>query len=135
MNTMQTRILVTGLFFLFIFLSGFLLSGAGKPHNRVYFNLHKLVGLAAGIFLVITVLRIRQENGLETIQIASIVLTALIFFVLVAAGGLTGAAADGTLQSASQALLSTASSIHKVFPYLALLSTGATYYLLMFSRS
>ena len=101
MNTIQTRVIITGLLFLIIILSDFLLSRAGKPHNPVYFNVHKLIGLAAGVFLIITVLRIRQVDGLATIQIAAIVITALIFIVLVAAGGLNGVAADGALQNAS----------------------------------
>lgn len=133
MNIIQTRVLISGLFFLFIFLSGFLLSYAGKPHNQVYFNLHKLIGLAAGIFLIITVLRIRQVNGLGTFQILAITITALIFIMLVAAGGLIGIEATGGLQNASQSLISIFTTLHRVLPYLALVSTAATFYLLMFS--
>lgn len=135
MNTIQTRIIISGLFFLFIFLSGFLLSRAGKPHNPVFFNIHKLIGLATGVILIITVVQINHIGGLETIQITVIIFTALMFITLVAAGGLIGIEADGKLQNASQSLLTTVATIHRVFPYLSLLSAAVTFYLLIFSRS
>lgn len=50
MGTTQSGVVGTGLLFLFIFLSGFWLSHSGKPYNTLIFTIHKLIGLAAGVF-------------------------------------------------------------------------------------
>jgi hypothetical protein len=47
MSTNQLRVVSAGLFFLFIFLSGFWLSRTGKPYSGIILTIHKLIGLAA----------------------------------------------------------------------------------------
>ena len=42
-----TRAIVTGLFFLFIFLSGIRLSRSGRPLNVALSTLHKLISMAS----------------------------------------------------------------------------------------
>jgi hypothetical protein len=130
MSTAQIKAISTGLFFLFIFLSGFWLSRSGKPYNLGIFNIHKLIGLAAGIFLIVTVSRIHKTTPFTPLAIAILVITVLIFISLVAAGGLLSIEATGGLSNASQMMLSLIATIHKTFPYLAVISTAATLYLL-----
>ena len=134
MNITQTRLLGTGLFFLLIFISGYWLSHIGKPYHGGIFNVHKLIGLALGIFLILTVRRIQQSTPLNSVEITVIAVTVLIFTALVAAGGLLSAVAEGSLSNASQTLLRAIGIIHKVFPYLAVISTGMTLYLLFFRK-
>jgi hypothetical protein len=131
MNTTQSRIVSAGLFFLFIFLSGFWLSRSGKPYNAIIFNIHKLIGLAAGIFLVVTVYRIHKAVPLGPVQIAALVVTVLIFVATVAAGGLASIDAAGNLGNINQSIRAAIPTLHKIFPYLAVLSTAATLYLLL----
>jgi len=122
---MNQKIIITGLFFLFTFLFGFWLSRSGKPYNALIFNAHKLIGLAMGIYLIVSIYRVHQAAGLASEQIMAVVVTVLLFIILVAAGGLL---------SAKESVPLAVSVIHKVFPYLATLSTAATLYLLLFPK-
>jgi len=121
MDTTQSRLIGAGLFLLFIFLSGFWLSRSGKPYNAVIFNIHKLIGLATGLFLVITVYQIHQVNPLGTFEITAIVVTVLFFVGTIAAGGLLSIG-----KTMPPAIL----KLHQIAPYLTTLATAATLYLL-----
>ena len=128
---MQPEVLITSLFFIFVFLFGFWLNRSGKPYNSVIFNIHKLIGLAMGIFLIVTVYRVHQMVPFTTFEILAIVMTVLIFVILVAAGGLLSIQAAGDLENASQSILGAITAIHKVFPYLAVLATAGILYLFL----
>jgi hypothetical protein len=129
---MQSKVIITGLFFIFIFLFGFWLSRSGKPYNSLIFNLHKLIGLAMGVFLIVTVYRVHKTGPFTPIEILALVVTVLVFIILVVAGGLLSIEATGDLKNASQSTLSIISLVHKILPYLAVLSTEGTLYLLLF---
>ena len=131
---MNQKVIITGLFFVFVFLFGFWLSRSGKPYNALVFNFHKLIGLAMGIFLILTVYRAHQTAPFSSLNILSITITVIIFFILVAAGGLLSIEAAGGLENINQSVSTTISVIHRVFPYLAILSTAATLYLLLFRK-
>jgi hypothetical protein len=122
MGTTKLRVIGTGLFFLFIFLSGFWLSRTGKPYSTIIFTIHKLIGLAAGVFLVMTVYRIHQVAPLSPVEITAIVVTVLFFAANVATGGLLST--DKTMPSVILRL-------HQITPYLTVLSTAVTLYLLL----
>jgi hypothetical protein len=122
MDTTKLRVIGAASFFLFIFLSGFWLSRSGKPYSAIIFNIHKLIGLAAGVFLVMTVYRIHQMAPLNPVEITAIVVTVLFFAATVAAGGLL------SIDKPAPAVIS---MMHKLFPYLAVLSTAVTLYLLL----
>jgi len=122
----------TGIFFLFIFLSGFWLSRSGKPYNGIIFNIHKLIGLATGIFLIATVYRTHQATPLSVDQITAIVVNTLLFFLTIVAGGLLSVAAEGELKNVNQTVRTAISVVHKISPYLVVLSTAVTLYLLIF---
>jgi hypothetical protein len=121
MSLIQSKFVITGLFFLFIFLSGFWLSRSGKPHSMLTITIHKLIGLAAGLYLGLTVYRVHQATPLNTVQIAAVVITVLLFAVNVA---------TGSLLSTNKAMPEAVALINKVFPYLTLVATGVTIYLL-----
>ncbi|GEM_PF-428143 len=133
MDPILSKIIPTALFLLFIFLSGFWLSRSGKPYKPFIFNIHKLIGLAAGIFLGVTVHQVNKAAPLEPAQIACVAVTISIFVVNVADGGLVSIDAEGGLKNASQALRTAIGRVHKLFPYLAALSTAITLYLLLFA--
>ena len=121
MNTIPSIAVKTGLFFLLIFLSGYWLSHSGQPYNAIKFNIHKLIGLAAGIFLAVTVYRIHQRAPLGPVELAVVALTVLFFVTNIIAGGLL---------SLARPMPAALSIIHKVFPYLTVSSTAVTLYLL-----
>jgi hypothetical protein len=118
---MGPKIVNTGIFFLFIFLSGFWLSRVGKPYNLALITVHKLIGLAVGIYLGTTIYRLHQTVPLGGAQIAAIAVTVLFFIV-----NLT----TGSLLSAERAMPESVTFINRWFPYLTLVSTGFLLYLL-----
>jgi hypothetical protein len=122
MTTNQLRIVGAGAFFLFIFLTGFGLNRTGKPYNGLLFNLHKLIGLGALIALILTANQIHKTAGLGPGSIAAVVITILFFVTTIIAGGLT---------SLAQPMPAAVTRLHKIFPYLIVLSSAATLYLLL----
>jgi hypothetical protein len=118
---MQSKLITTGLFFLFIILSGFWVSRAGKPYSVLLVTIHKLIGLAAGVFLGLTVYRIHKVTLLSTVQIIAVVVTVLFFAVNVA---------TGSLLSTNKPMPEAVSIINRLFPYLTVVSTGVMLYLL-----
>jgi len=122
MTTAQTKYLGAGLFFLFIFLSGFWLSRSGKPYNSLVFNAHKLIGLGMGVYLIRTVYRTHQIASLDPMEITVIAVTVVLFLGTVVAGGLV---------STDMRLPIAVAWVHKLSPYLIVLSTGVTLYLLL----
>ena len=131
MNISFPTIIGTGLLFLLIFVSGYWLSKMGKPYSPFPFTIHKLIGLAAGIFLIVTIVQHNQAAPIDSLAVTIIAVTVLIFILTVAAGGLLSAADNGNLSSLSQPIRTAISIVHKIFPYLAVFSTVATLYLLM----
>jgi succinate dehydrogenase/fumarate reductase cytochrome b subunit len=122
MDTTRWRVVGTGVLFLVIFISGFWLSRAGKPYNVILSTVHKLIGLAAGVFLVVIIFQVNRTAGLSTTEWIVSVVTGLLFLVNGVSGGLvmTG--------NPMPAILST---IHRIVPYLIVLSTAATLYFLV----
>jgi hypothetical protein len=122
MGTTKLSVVGAGLFFLFIFLSGFWLSNSGKPLNVIILTIHKLIGLAAGVFLVMTVYRIHQVAPLSPVEITAIVVTVLFFAGNVATGGLL---------STDKTVPAVILKLHQITPFLTVLSTAVTLYLLL----
>jgi hypothetical protein len=85
-------------------------------------TIHKLIGLAAGVFLVMTVYRIHQVAPLGPVEITAIVVTVLFFAGTVTAGGLL---------STGKPMSAAISTLHQITPYLTVLSTAVTLYLLL----
>jgi hypothetical protein len=121
MSTIQLKVVSTGLFFLFVFLFGFWLSNSGKPYNVVILTIHKLISLAALVFLAVTVCRMHQASALNSIELTACVATALLFVGTIIIGGLL---------SADKPMPQVISTIHQLTPYLTVLSTAVTLYLL-----
>ena len=134
MNTTLPKFIGMGLFFIFIFASGFWLSRSVKPYSSSIFNIHKLIGLAAGIFLIVTVVRSGRMIPLRSIEIAAIAATAMLFLGLVVAGGLLSIIDGGGLANASQAVRAAIKTVHHILPYLAVISTAGSMYLLVSHR-
>jgi len=122
MSTIPMKVVSTGLFLLFIFLSGFWLSNAGRPINAIILAVHKLIGLAAGIFLVVNLYRVHQVSPFGALEIGVIVITALFFLSNVVTGGLL---------STDKVMPAFVQRLHQITPYLTVLSTAVTMYFLL----
>jgi hypothetical protein len=122
MNTTQLRIVGAGLFFLFIFLSGFWLSGSGKPYNGIILTIHKLISLAAVVFLVMTIYQRNQAATLSALELTAGVVAGLLFLGTVITGGLL---------STGKPMPAIILRLHQIAPYLTVLSAAAALYLLL----
>ena len=131
---MNTKIMYTGLFFIFLIISGYLTSGSGTPYRTLIFTIHKFVGVGLGVFLIMNVIQIQKTAPLSPLGITVLVVTILIFVALVAAGGLLSVQAEGGLRGVNPAVLTGITWVHKIFPYLAVLSTAGTLYLLLYNN-
>jgi hypothetical protein len=121
MNFMGSELVSAGLFFIFVFLSGFWLSRTGRPYSVLIITLHKLIGLAMGIYLGLTVYRVHKATPLSPVQITAGTVTVLFFVVNVT---------TGSLLSTNKPMSEAVSIINKFFPYLTVISTGVMIYLL-----
>ena len=120
MGTDQLRFVGAGLFFLLIFLSGYWLSRSGKPYNVIVLTIHKLIAVAAFVLLVITMIRSNQGTALSTIELIAGVVTGLFFLSLIVTGGLL---------SSNKEMPAVVLKLHQIAPYLTVLFTLATLYL------
>ena len=85
MNTAAGAV-IAGVFFLFVFLSGLWLSRASKPLNVGISAIRKLISLAAGIYLLVTIYQRNQAIPLNAMEWITIVITGLCFLAAVASG-------------------------------------------------
>jgi hypothetical protein len=122
MDTTQTKFLITGAFFIVIFLFGYWNSRRGKPYNPLLFNVHKLIALAALVYLAIGLYRANKVAPLSSQQMAAAGVSLLLFVATIIAGGLV---------SLEKPMPAAIQWVHKLFPYLTALSSLATLYLVL----
>jgi hypothetical protein len=125
MNTTTMRVVSTGLFFLFIFVSGIWLSRSGRPLNGGILAVHKLVSVAAGVFLIITMVRLNRVAPLSATEWTAIVVTGLCFLGTVVSGGLL---------SIGKPMPAAILRAHQIMPVLVVISTTVSLYLLLSRR-
>jgi len=116
------RAITAGSFFLFIFLSGIWLSRAGRPLNVAISTIHKLISLAAGIFLLMTIRQRRQVVPLNTSEWIGILFTGLCFL---------GAVASGGFLSSDKPMPVAVLRVHQIVPVLTALSSAVMLYLVL----
>ncbi len=125
MTTNHLRILYTVVFFLLIFLSGFWLSRGGRPYGVLLLTVHKLLSLAVVVFLTVIIVRINRSSGLDSLELIAAVVTGLLFLGTIATGGLL---------SMAKPMPDLVHHLHKITPFLTLISTAITLYLLVRTR-
>ncbi|RPJ18617.1 MAG: hypothetical protein EHM33_31710 [Chloroflexi bacterium] len=125
MNVFQLRFVSAGLFFLLILPSGLWLRHAGKPYGFILFNLHKLIGLGVFIFLAVNIYRMNQAAPLSTLELTAWIATGLFFVATIVSGGLV---------SIDKSWPAVVPILHKLLPYLTVLATTISLYLLFRQR-
>ncbi len=108
--------------FLIIFLSGIWLSRSCEPYSGVVLTVHKLISGAAVVFLVIALGQANKAAVLSTIALTGGVVTGLLFLCAIVSGGLLA-----TDKPMPEAVL----TLHRVMPFLSVISTAVTLYLLL----
>jgi len=123
MGISQMKIVLTLVGFVLIFLSGYLLYRSGQPFNAGILALHKLISVAAIVYLVVIVLNVNMMAPLNQSELIVCIITGLLFL---------GAVATGGILSASKNLPAVVQTLHKVLSVLTVLSTIAMF--LLFRR-
>ena len=121
MGTMQVSLVVTGILLLLICLSGIWLKRAGRPLNAGISAIHKLIGVGAGVFLIMTLVRMNDATPLTTGQWVAVVAAAACFVGTVATGGLLS-----TDKPATPLL----TALHRIIPALTVVATAGLMYVL-----
>jgi hypothetical protein len=116
------RAIAAGLLFLLVFLSGIWLSRSGRPLNVGISTAHKLVSLASGIYLLVTILQRNRMVPLGATEWIAIVVTGLCTLGTVASGGFLSSEEPRPV-----AVL----RVHQVMPVLTVLSSGVILYLVL----
>jgi hypothetical protein len=122
LSTSQIRIMWTVLFYLLIFVSGFWLTRSGKPYNAIVLTIHKLISVAAIVYLVITMVRADKVTQLGAGELVAGVVTGLFFLGTIVTGGLL---------SVDKPMPAVVLWLHRITPFLTVLSTAVTLYLLL----
>ena len=117
MSANYFSIAILGLLFLFIFLTGYFLSRSGKPFNFLVLTIHKIITLAALVYLS----SLFYQVPLNSLKIGVIAATG-IFFV--------GAIITGGLLSTNKTMPAVVFRLHQITPWLTVLSTVAILFLL-----
>ncbi|MCX6554484.1 MAG: hypothetical protein NTZ12_05640 [Candidatus Aminicenantes bacterium] len=116
------KIVVTVVGFVLIFLTGYWLYRVGQPFNAGMLTLHKLISVAAIVYLVVIVLNINKMAPLSKGELIACIITGLL---------LLGAVVTGGVLSAAKNLPAVVQTLHKVLSILTVLSTVAMF---LFSR-
>jgi hypothetical protein len=116
-----SSIIVAGLGFVVIFASGYWLSRAGKPYSVIVLTIHKLISLAAVVFLVIFMIQSNQAAALSAMELIAGVVTGLFLLGLMATGGLL---------SVDKQMPVVVLRLHQIAPYLTVVAAAVTLYLL-----
>jgi hypothetical protein len=92
----QFSVLVAGLAFLAIFITGRKLSRGKGSRNATIMMAHKILSLAAVALLVLTATRVRAASGLGISDWASSAGSLALFVAAMTTGGLVSACAEGS---------------------------------------
>ncbi|REG10982.1 hypothetical protein [Pelolinea submarina] len=90
MNVISTtKIVAAGVLGVFTLISGVIVTGAGRPLNSLYFNVHKIIAVVMIVLLAaVTVQLIKAGYALSMLQVLVIAAAAALFLALVATGGM-----------------------------------------------
>lgn len=127
MDTISTKLIAAGILGILTLVSGVILSNTGRPLNGLFFNLHKLIAVAAIVLITISVVQLLKAGETQAlIAIGAIILAGLLFVALVATGGML---------SFEREWPGFVLKIHQVAPLLSLAFSALSVYLLIRSNA
>jgi hypothetical protein len=125
MTAAQLTVVGAGLLVVLIFLSGLWLSRHKRPFNSAVLTIHKLIALAATIFMAVRVYQANQVVALSTTGLVVALVTGFLFLVTGIAGGLL---------STDKPMPPAVWWTHRVTPFLTVLSTAVTLYFMLSAK-
>ena len=108
--------------FIIIFTSGYRLKQKGKPYNIFNFNIHKFLALAVLAFIIVTIYKSNNTSALNITEFLLCIITGLLFLFAIISGGLL---------NIEKTMPASITIIHKLTPYLIILSTAITLYYIL----
>ena len=128
MDTITSKLIVTGILFLFTLISGVIVSHSGKPLNIWLVTVHKLIAVGTVVLIGMAVNQLyKSADGKVFIEIGLMVISALLLLALIVTGAL--------LTREEMRLPDLVLNIHKAAPLLVLVSSALTVYLLSREQS
>lgn len=122
MSNIQSILAGSGLFFIFILLSGLWLYRTGRPYRSSILTVHKLISLGALVFLFINARQRVRTAAAQPLDLAAYWLVGLFFLIAIISGG---------VQSAFKSPPVIGLILHRLAASLAVLSTVWALYLLI----
>ncbi len=122
MSITQLRVAGAGLFYLVIFLTGWRLSRSGKPYGTGLLTIHKLISLAALVYLAMVVFRVDQVGGVGAIGWIAVAVTGVPFLATIVTGG---------LWSTNRPMPVVILAMHRITSFLTLACTALTILVLL----
>ena len=116
----KSRLITIGILFVVKFLFGFWLSRSGKPYSVIVLTVHKLISLAILFLIANAVYRLRADVSWSGAEVTAIVITGMLFLVAIGTGGVL------SMEKPAPAIIAL---IHKITPYLTIVSSAVTLYL------
>jgi hypothetical protein len=120
MNLFIQKNVISGLLLLIILITGFWVSRSGKPINVIKMNIHKLIALGTAVFIGLTIYRMFEGIKGSQPEICAMAASGMFAIAAIITGGLASLAKP----------IRVAVIIHRITPYLTILSIAATIYLL-----
>ncbi|HPR30835.1 MAG TPA: hypothetical protein PLK12_02015 [Prolixibacteraceae bacterium] len=131
MKTIESKLIVTGILFLLMLVTGVVVKKAGKPYPVVLLSIHKIISLLAAVSAVLTVIQLyRQvESGFWVWLL--MVVSGLVFMLSFSSGTILSIekkeAGDAAQQEAEEAPMK---RMHRVAPILATVLIALTFFLM-----
>lgn len=124
METIFSKLIYAGVLALLTLISGVIVSRSGKPLNIWLVTIHKLIAVAAVVFIYIAFNQLNKTaDGKMFIEFGLAVISAIFILALIATGAL--------LTREEMELPAFVLKIHQVAPLLALTFSSLTIYLLL----
>ena len=117
-----SKIIGTGLLFIFTIVTGIWLSNSGKPLNSLIFNIHKLIALGSVIFTAIVIRNLLKDVEIKTVILTLIILTGLFVLTLFI---------SGALLSLGKPVNNIILTIHSITPIPTVITIAITIYLIL----
>ena len=117
-----SKIIGTGLLFIFTIVTGIWLSNSGKPLNSLIFNIHKLIALGSVIFTAIVIRNLLKDVEIKTVILTLIILTGLFVLTLFI---------SGALLSLGKPVNNIILTIHSLTPIPTVITIAMTIYLIL----
>ena len=115
---MITKITISGLLLILVFITGIWMSKLGKPYQTALFTVHKLATLAIIVLAVIIIRTVHNQFGLTSTQWILAIGTSVVLLVAIATGGIL---------SAKEETIKTVQILHRILPALTLIGVIALF--------